>query len=128
MTAQSSKSKPKKTEQVGFKVEEGLFRALESAAWNEHRKRNELARLIFEWGFEKYHEAGSYDALIGRRHNSTEVPAPVDEKSYRKVLRKRVITDSQRVELAERARDQKRRPRTESANEQEKGTGQTDRD
>ena len=30
-------------------------------------ERNELARLILEWGFEKYKEAGSYDGLIGRK-------------------------------------------------------------
>ena len=61
------KARPKKTEQVGFKVEPELFTDLEAAAWSEHRKRNELARLIFEWGFARYKDAGSYDALIGRK-------------------------------------------------------------
>lgn len=60
-------AREKKTEQVGFKVEPQLFDALEAAAQSEHRKRNELARLIFEWGFEKFQEAGSFDALIGRK-------------------------------------------------------------
>jgi len=59
--------KPKKTEQIGFKVDPVLFDAIEAAAWNEHRKRNELARLIFEWAFAKYQEVGSYDALIGSK-------------------------------------------------------------
>jgi hypothetical protein len=59
--------KAKKTEQLGFKVDEELFADVEKAATNERRKRNELARLIFEWGFEKYKEAGSYDGLIGRK-------------------------------------------------------------
>jgi hypothetical protein len=63
----SPKPRAKKTEQLGFKVDEELFAAVEKAAANERRRRNELARLIFEWGFEKYKEAGSYDGLIGRR-------------------------------------------------------------
>lgn len=62
-----AKSKAKKTEQLGFKVDPELFTEVEAAAWSEHRRRNELARLIFEWGFAKYKEAGSYDALIGRK-------------------------------------------------------------
>jgi hypothetical protein len=40
-----------------------LFAEVEEAATNEHRRRNELARLIFKWGFEKYKEAGSYDGF-----------------------------------------------------------------
>jgi hypothetical protein len=46
---------------------EGAAADVEKAATNEHRRRNELARLIFEWGFEKYKGAGSCDGLIGRR-------------------------------------------------------------
>jgi hypothetical protein len=61
------KTKAKKTEQLGFKVDEALFADIEKAANNERRRRNELARLIFEWGFEKYKEAGSYDGLVGRK-------------------------------------------------------------
>lgn len=57
----------KKTEQVNFRIDDELFRLLDSCAETEHRKRNELARLIFEWGFSKYHEAGSFDTLIGRK-------------------------------------------------------------
>jgi hypothetical protein len=57
----------KKTAPVGFRISEETFTDLEAAAWSEHRKRNELARLIFEWGFVRYQEAGSYDALIGRK-------------------------------------------------------------
>jgi len=67
MQTPSSGKKAKKTEQLGFKVDPELFTEVEAAAWSEHRKRNELARLIFEWGFEKYKEAGSFDALIGRK-------------------------------------------------------------
>ena len=33
----------------------------------KHRKRNEFARLIFEWGFAEFKKAGSFDALIGRK-------------------------------------------------------------
>jgi hypothetical protein len=36
------------------------------AAQDEHRKRNEFARLIFEWGFAELKKAGSFGALIGR--------------------------------------------------------------
>lgn len=68
MTPVNQKEKEKKTEQVGFKVEPTLFTDLEAAAWSEHRKRNELARLIFEWAFLEYQKAGSYDVLIGRKH------------------------------------------------------------
>lgn len=67
MTPPVPRERAKKTEQIGFKVEPEIFTAIEAAAWSEHRKRNELARLIFEWAFAKYQEAGSYDALIGRK-------------------------------------------------------------
>jgi hypothetical protein len=67
MTPTGPKAKVRKTEQVGFKVDPELYTDLEAAAWSEHRKRNELARLIFEWGFAKYKEAESYDVLIGRK-------------------------------------------------------------
>ncbi|MGH9716434.1 MAG: hypothetical protein ACRD4R_06875 [Candidatus Acidiferrales bacterium] len=54
----------KKTEQIGFKVTPELFEALERAAATDHRPRNQLARLIFEWAFERYRDAGSYHDLI----------------------------------------------------------------
>ena len=56
----------KMTEQVGFKVSPASFKQLQAAAHDERRKRNEFARLLFEWALDKYKEAGSYDALTGR--------------------------------------------------------------
>lgn len=56
----------KKTEQLGFKVDAALFDKVAHAAKEERRKRNEFARLLFEWAFVKYEESGSYDALTGR--------------------------------------------------------------
>jgi hypothetical protein len=44
-----------------------LYLEVEEAAQDEHRKRNEFARLIFEWGFAEFKKAGSFDALIGRK-------------------------------------------------------------
>ncbi len=54
----------KKTKQVGFKMTPELYGALERAAFAERRGPNELARMIFEWAFEEYKQAGSYFALI----------------------------------------------------------------
>jgi hypothetical protein len=51
---------------LSFRIEDDISLELQAAAWSEHRKRGELARLLFEWAFEKYKIAGSYDALIGR--------------------------------------------------------------
>jgi hypothetical protein len=49
------------------KVDQALYLEVEEAAQDEHRKRNEFARLIFEWGFAEFKKAGSLDALIGRK-------------------------------------------------------------
>jgi hypothetical protein len=65
--ASTGKLPPKKTEQLGFKVDQALYLEVEEAAQEEHRKRNEFARLIFEWGFAEFQKAGSFDALIGRK-------------------------------------------------------------
>ncbi len=61
-----SRSGKKKTQQVGFKVDQELFDQLKVAADAETRGHNELARMIFEWAFPKYRQAGTYDVLIGR--------------------------------------------------------------
>lgn len=67
--ASTSKPRPKKTEQLGFKVDQALYLEVEDAAQDEHRKRNEFARLIFEWGFAEFKKAGSFDALIGEKNH-----------------------------------------------------------
>ena len=63
----SPKPSSKKSEPISFRMEPELSAALDDAANFEHRKRGELARLLFEWAFVKYQAAGSYDALIGRK-------------------------------------------------------------
>ena len=66
MTSEIRLKKTVKSEQVGFKVEPDVFLALQAAAARAKRRTGELARLLFEWAFHEYEEAGSYDALMRR--------------------------------------------------------------
>lgn len=61
-----AKQRPKRSAQLNFRIEEELSAALDAAASEEQRDRADLARLIFEWGFAQYRNAGSYEGLRSR--------------------------------------------------------------
>lgn len=65
--ANKPSEKPKKTDQINFRLESDTHNDLLKAASDEKREKNAFARLLFEYGFEQYKKAGTYDALIGRR-------------------------------------------------------------
>jgi len=60
-------SMSKKSKAISIRLDGDFLEAIETAASNEKRRRGEFVRLLLEIVFERYREAGSYDALIGRK-------------------------------------------------------------
>jgi hypothetical protein len=81
----------KKTEQVGFKVDAKLYRDLELAADREDRKRNELARRLFELIFNKYRETA---AIVPPDQVFSRLKAVIDKVDMESVLNGIVNTPS----------------------------------
>lgn len=59
------KNKKQKQKQVNFRLDAEQSTQLDGFAERERRKRNDLARLLFNWAFECYQEAGSVERLYG---------------------------------------------------------------
>ena len=71
--ASTGKPRPKKTEQLGFKVDQALHLEVEEAAQDEHRKRNAFARLIFRVGFRGVQESGILRCTDREKNHHQEI-------------------------------------------------------
>lgn len=103
-------------------------------ARNEDKSFSRLCEVLLLWSLEQLEANGINSTTlktwqIQARAQGTEVPATLDEKSYRKELGRQVLTDSQRTAVREKvSRDKGHRAHSESDDEQEKAPRKTDRD
>lgn len=119
---------------LGVMISPELKKALERQAAAEDKTTSRLCEVMLQWSFEQLRSAGDSFTLKKwearpRMAEGTEVPGAIDEKSYRRELRRQVLTDAKRVELAEKVgRGKGQRPHSKPPDEQEKTTTQSDRD
>lgn len=108
----------KKSKQISFRVEPSFANELEAIATKEEIPAADLMRKFLRLAAAEYQRAGSLHELRMQfgGEEGTEVLGVIDKESYRKELRKQVLTKS--VELAEKgSRDKGQRPRSKPADE-----------
>jgi hypothetical protein len=97
---------PGKKVQLNCWVDPDVKKALERQAMKERRRPGNLGGFILEWAERQLQSAGNSLVLAEweaqPRSQSTEVPAVIDEKSYRAKLKRQVLTDAEWDSLLEK--------------------------